>query len=96
MEKPTSVDNIVPFQPRHGSEMDAVETQQAAERAAIMDTLGNVMTLQESFDHQMKLATAIIAELQAHVRDLEHEVANLKKSLPKKPAILNAQGARAN
>lgn len=91
-----SEDNIVAFQPRHGSEMDDAEIAAQAERDAIMATLSNVMDLQHSFEDQMKLAIGIIGELQAHVRDLEHKVARLEKARAKTPAILNAQGARAN
>lgn len=87
---------VIPFQSRPGSDMDDAEIAAMAERDAIMGTLSNVMDMQKSFEDQMKLAIGIIGELQAHVRDLEHDVARLKKELPKKPAILNAQGARAN
>lgn len=93
-DKPT--DNVVPFQARSGSEMDDLEVEAQAEPDAVMATLANVMDLQQSFEGQMKLAIGIIGELQAHVRDLEHDVARLKTAQAKKPAILNAQGARAN
>lgn len=66
------------------------------ERAQIMGTLSAVMDAQASFEQQMKLAIQIIAELQSHVRDLQHHVARLQTAQGKKPAILNAQGARAN
>lgn len=66
------------------------------EHDALLQTLANVMDFQESLEKGMKLATQVIAEMQAHIRDLEHDVAHLKKLLPKKPAILNSQGARAN
>lgn len=88
--------DVIPFRPRPGSEMDDAETAAAAERDAIMMTLSNVMDLQRSFEDQMKLAIGIIGELQAHVRDLEHDVARLKADKAKKPVILNAHGARAN
>lgn len=87
---------VIPFQSRNGSDMDDAEIAAMAERDAIMQTLSNVMDMQTSFENQMKLAIGIIGELQAHVRDLEHDVAKLKKASPKKPAILNAHGARAN
>lgn len=66
------------------------------ERAQIMGTLAALMDTQGQFEQQMKLAIQIIAELQSHVRDLEHDVARPKTAQGKKPAILNAQGARAN
>jgi hypothetical protein len=66
------------------------------ERAQIMGTLAAVMDMQAAHEQQMKLAINIIGELQAHVRDLEHDVARLKKAEAKKPVILNSQGARAN
>lgn len=91
-----SDEKVVPFKARAGSELDDAEIAAIAERDAIMATLSNVMDLQKSFEEQMKLAIGIIGELQAYVRDLEHDVARLKKTEAKKPAILNAQGARAN
>lgn len=88
--------DILPFQPRPGADVDNAEIAAAAERDAVMATLANVIDLQRSFEDQIKLAINIIAELQAHVRDLEHDVARLKKAEAKKPVILNAHGARAN
>lgn len=93
-DQPSS--KIAAFRPRSGSQMDDDEAQDAAEREAIMDTLGNVLALQAAYDGQMAMAIGLIGELQSRVSDLEHEVAALKKAMPKKPAILNAQGARAN
>lgn len=87
---------VIPFQPRPGSDMDYAEIAAMAERDAIMATLSNVLDMQKSFENQMKLAIGIIGELQAHVRDLEHDVARMKKERTKTPVILNAQGARAN
>lgn len=91
-----SEDNIVAFQPRHGSDMNDAEIAAQAERDAIMATLSNVMDLQRSFEDQMKLVIGIIGGLQAQVRDHEHEITRLKTAQGKKPAILNAHGARAN
>lgn len=89
-------DNVLSFPlPLHGPEME-VKIAAAAERDAVMATLANMLAAQQQFEDQMKLAIGIIGELQAHVRDLEHEVARLKKAEAKKPVILNAQGARAN
>jgi hypothetical protein len=85
-------DNVVPFD-RKSDDTDALSS---SERETIMQTLSNVMDFQEKLECGMKMASAVIAELQSHVRDLEHEMAALKKALPKKPAILNALGARAN
>ena len=82
--------NVVPFDKGAASDMPANE------REFIMATLANVMDFQEKLERGMKMDSAVIAELQGHVRDLEHDMAELKKRLPKKPAILNAQGARAN
>lgn len=87
-------DNVVRFQPK--SDVNPAPPISADEREAIMQTLANVMDFQERLENGMKLATKVIAELQSHVRDLEHDVAQLKKAAPKKPAIFNAQGARAN
>lgn len=85
-------DNVLPF---------AKPAEQAPElsgddRAVIMQTLANMMDFQEKLERGMTLATRVIGELQSHVRDLERKMAALEKSQPKKPAILNAQGARAN
>jgi hypothetical protein len=66
------------------------------ERAAIMGTIENLMGMNEARDQQLSTLIAVIGELQSHVRDLEHDVARLKKERAKTPAILNAQGARAN
>lgn len=86
----SDADNVIPF------EKPAVAEMPADEREVIMATLANVVDFQEKLERGMKMAGVVIAELQAHVRDLESEVAALKKALPKKPAIFNAQGARAN
>jgi hypothetical protein len=89
----SSADNIIPFEPKQ----EAVEPVMSGDdREVIMQTLANVIDFQEKLEKGMQLASRVIAELQSHVRDLEREVAQLKKALPKKPAILNAQGARAN
>lgn len=82
--------NIVAFAPKPKPEEAAPPT----ERDVIIQTLENVMDVQERLEKGMKLAVQVIAELQSHVRDLEHDVAQLKK--PKRPVILNSMGARAN
>lgn len=64
------------------------------ERVVIMATLENVMKAQQGHDQQISTLISLIGEMQAHIRDLEHAVAQLKK--PKKPAILNSVGGRAN
>lgn len=87
-----AIDNIIPFAPKSEPEQE----MPVGEREVIMQTLSNVMDFQERLENGFKLATKVIAELQAHVRDLEHDVAKLKKNQPKKPVILNSQGARAN
>lgn len=87
------IGNILPFLPKAESEVEPIS---ADDREIIMQTLSNVMDFQEKLEAGMKFASKIIAELQSHVRDLEHDVAQLKKNQPKKPVILNSQGARAN
>jgi hypothetical protein len=85
-------DNIVEFQKQKEMSEDIMSSD---EREVILQTLANVMDFQEKLEKGMKFATSVIAELQSHVRDLEHDVARLKKELPKRPAILNSQGGRA-
>jgi hypothetical protein len=53
-----------------------------------------MMAVQQGHDQQISTLISLIGEMQAHIRDLEHDVAELKK--PKKPAILNSVGGRAN
>lgn len=65
-----------------------------AQHDVIMATLENVLRVQQSHDQQVSTLISLIGEMQAHIRDLEHSVAQLKK--PKKPAILNSVGGRAN
>lgn len=84
--------NVVKFQPKQEAEPQISQ----GEREVIMQTLANVMEFQESLEKGMQLATRVIGELQSPVRDLERKVDRLEKAQPKKPAIFNAQGARAN
>lgn len=88
----SAADNVFPFE-RKPDDAPAIS---ADERDVIMSTLANVMDFQERLEKGMQLATRVISELQSHVRDLEHKVAALERAQPKKPAIFNAQGARAN
>lgn len=69
---------------------------QPDDKAVVMATLENILTAQQQQEQQISTLIAVISELQSHVRDLEHEVARLKKNEAKTPVILNAQGKRAN
>lgn len=84
-------DNIVTFERK-----PAAAEMSEGDREVIMATLANMLDFQEKTEAGMVIATRVIAELQSHVRDFEREVAALKKAQPKKPVILNSQGARAN
>lgn len=78
-----------------GKKMDAEAPEMSQdENAVIMATLENMMAVQQGHDQQISTLISLIGEMQAHIRDLEHDVAELKK--PKKPAILNSVGGRAN
>lgn len=88
-------DNVLAFAPKEKPDDASIASEAApSDRDVIMQTLENVMDAQEQLEKGMKLAVQVIAELQSHVRDLEHDVAQLKK--PKRAVILNSQGARAN
>lgn len=86
--------DILPFQRKPEGEAAVPFTPD--ERAAIMGTIDNLMNMNEVREQQMTTLIAVIGELQSHVRDLQHDVTRLKAKEAKKPAILNAQGARAN
>lgn len=78
-----------------GKKMDAGAPEMSQdENAVIIATLENMMAVQQGHDQQVSTLIALIGEMQAHIRDLEHDVAELKK--PKKPVILNSIGKRAN
>jgi hypothetical protein len=82
--------NVVEFTPKGACAEPSNESEM------ILQTLANVMDFQEKLEKGMKLASAVITEMQEHVRVLERDVTELQKRLPKKPAIYNAQGSRAN
>lgn len=66
------------------------------ERAVLMQTIENLLTMQGHQEKQISTLIAVMGEMQSRISDLEHGVTQLKKAVPKKPAILNAHGARAN
>lgn len=68
----------------------------ADERVAITGALQNLLAVQGEQEKQIGTLIAIISEQASFIRDLQHDVARLKKAEAKKPVILNAQGARAN
>lgn len=88
------MDNVVDMKPKAAATNDNGASAESDERAVILSTLENVMTFQERLEEGMKLMTQAFTGMQRQIRDLEHEVAELKKK--KKPAILNAVGERAN
>lgn len=86
-------DGVLTFAPKPAmAETDGAPIP--SERDVIMQTLENVLEVKERLEAGMKLATRVIQDLQRHVRDLEHDVAELKK--PKRAIILNSQGSRAS
>lgn len=91
----TEAANVLTFAPKPSAIPEpATRDVTPADRTVIMQTLENVMDVQERLEKGMNLAVQVIAQLQSRVRDLEHDVAELKK--PKRPVILNSQGSRAN
>lgn len=66
------------------------------ERDTIHQTLENMLTFQEHLERGIKLATQVIAGLEVRLAGAEREIAELKKRVPRKPAIYNSTGERAN
>lgn len=88
------MDNIVELKTKVAATNDNGASAEADERAVILSTLENVITFHECLEEGMKLMTQAFTGMQRQIRDLEHEVAELKKK--KKPAIYSATGERAN
>lgn len=89
--------NVLAFAPKSdkGSpEPAGVGQIGSSDRDVIMQTLENVMDVQERLEKGMNLVVEVITQLQLRVRDLEHAIVEIRK--PKRPVILNSTGARAN
>lgn len=83
----------VPFKQPPAANDDALSEN---ERETIHQTLENMMTFSEHLERGIKLATNVIAGLELRLAAAEREIAELKRRAPKKPAIYNATGERAN
>lgn len=88
------MDKVVDFKSKKAAPVPANDGLD--ERAILMQTIENLLTMQGHQEQQISTLIVLIGEMQSRISDLEHNVTQLKKAAPKKPAILNAHGARAN